>query len=322
MRTVGINTQPQIGKVESPYAEGKSRNTKKPPRPWAEDARNPFQNIKEEVFNHEMFERAKRKEGITKGEIGPGRWNQAKKSLEMGLRRPDSSGRFGHSGLIWDLRVGNFNVSVGGRIEDAKASDDDPIHVPWVGRSDGKPFTITAAAEQAVADAESPDGRRQLAGELNSGPAAPSQSDDPAVDTSFDAQDVRDLRDRVLREIAERRGQAVFRNELLSAYESRCAVSGCKVKDVLEAAHIAPYKGERSNHVTNGILLRADLHTLFDLGLISVNPENMCVVVSPRLLSTEYGQLNGQKIHSPSAPLRRPSKEALRWHLTEIAGFQ
>ena len=52
----------------------------------------------------------------------------------------------------------------------------------------------------------------------------------------------------------------------------------------VEAAHISPYKGEASNDPSNGLLLRSDLHILFDLGLISVNPDDLSIVVAHKLL--------------------------------------
>ena len=56
----------------------------------------------------------------------------------------------------------------------------------------------------------------------------------------------------------------------MTDYEGKCAVTGCDVPDVLQAAHIFPYMGPETNHPSNG-LLRADIHTLFDLGLIELS---------------------------------------------------
>lgn len=69
------------------------------------------------------------------------------------------------------------------------------------------------------------------------------------------------------RAIAYRRGQSVFRRDLMYAYSSVCAVTGTTASDVLEAAHIYPYRGAHTNRVDNGLLLRADIHTLFDLNM-------------------------------------------------------
>lgn len=77
-----------------------------------------------------------------------------------------------------------------------------------------------------------------------------------------------DARQRELRAVFLRRGQEKFRKDLINAYKSRCAVTGCNIVEILEAAHIIPYRGEHTNRCNNGLLLRADIHTLFDLGLL------------------------------------------------------
>ena len=73
--------------------------------------------------------------------------------------------------------------------------------------------------------------------------------------------------------VALRQGQPQFRKSLLTAYRSRCAITGTAVESVLEAAHIWPHKGEQTNEVWNGLLLRADLHTLFDLLHLTVEAD-------------------------------------------------
>lgn len=109
-----------------------------------------------------------------------------------------------------------------------------------------------------------------------------------------------------------RRGQPEFRRRLIAAYSGRCAISGCDAVEALEAAHLLPYRGPDTNAVENGLLLRADLHTLFDLGLIAIDPETMGVLLTPALVSTSYGDLAGKSLLVPSAPKLRPSMEALR----------
>ena len=78
----------------------------------------------------------------------------------------------------------------------------------------------------------------------------------------FDAKDTKDARKKVMRAIVLRRGQPEFRRDLIAAYEGRCAVTGCDLVDALEAAHIVPHRGTHTNVVRNGLLLRADIHTL------------------------------------------------------------
>jgi hypothetical protein len=130
----------------------------------------------------------------------------------------------------------------------------------------------------------------------------------------FDPTDQRDGRRRVLASIARRRGQHAFRTKLLKAYGGRCAVTGCDVKSVLEAAHILPYRGQHTNHPGNGLLLRADLHTLFDLRLITVDVDALTLVLSPALSGSCYAEYQGKGIRLPRNPKSRPSPEALKQH--------
>ncbi len=139
---------------------------------------------------------------------------------------------------------------------------------------------------------------------------APATAD---IDT-FDPLNVEDARERINRSIAVRRGQQAFRSKLLVAYDRKCAVTGCDIEDLLEAAHIVPYRGPQTNHIQNGILLRSDIHTLFDCALITVDPATHRVILSSRLMASSYRQLGGRKIRFPKEPDEAPSKEALAKH--------
>ena len=114
-----------------------------------------------------------------------------------------------------------------------------------------------------------------------------------------------------------RRGQPVFRKRLLEAYKGRCAVTGCSLEAVLEAAHLFPYRGPKTNYPGNGLLLRTDLHTLFDLKLIAVDVATMSLLVSASLGGTCYEEYGGRPINIPDDPRRRPNREALEQHRTE-----
>jgi hypothetical protein len=138
---------------------------------------------------------------------------------------------------------------------------------------------------------------------------------------AFNPRNLRDATERVQRSIVQRRGQSEFRQKLLRAYECRCAVTGCAVEELLEAAHIRPYLGPKSNHSTNGLLLRADLHTLFDLHLIAID-RNYCVVVSPLLKGSEYARLDGKKIRLPDSPASHPNREVLKEHRMQLRGAE
>jgi putative restriction endonuclease len=131
--------------------------------------------------------------------------------------------------------------------------------------------------------------------------------------TAFDPRSVEDARERELRAIALRRGQAPFRRALLTAYGGRCAVSGCSVQSALEAAHIVPYLGPGTHHVTNGLLLRADIHTLFDLYLLWVDPKTRVVRLDPSLKDTEYEQYEGMQVRLPLSEVQHPQPAAFEY---------
>lgn len=123
-----------------------------------------------------------------------------------------------------------------------------------------------------------------------------------------------DLRVRRLQLVALRQGQPQFRGDLLRAYSGRCAITGTAIESVLEAAHISPHKGGHTNEVWNGLLLRADIHTLFDLFLITVDASTMRVRVSSALTGSEYESLVGVPLNLPSRLDEQPLAEALTSH--------
>ena len=135
------------------------------------------------------------------------------------------------------------------------------------------------------------------------------------VTTDFNVDRIEDTREKQIAEVIRRKGQAKFWAALISAYKGRCVVTGCDALDALEAAHIVPYKGQHTNHPQNGLLLRADLHSLFDLGLLAINSKTMTVVLSRRLLDSDYRSLAGTPIAKPSDGPAAPSPEALHKHL-------
>jgi predicted restriction endonuclease len=88
----------------------------------------------------------------------------------------------------------------------------------------------------------------------------------------FTPKSQEETRERISRSIAQRRGQPKFRKDLLEAYGYHCAITGCDAEEALEAAHITPYCETGVNAIYNGLLLQADIHTLFDLSLITIAP--------------------------------------------------
>lgn len=123
-----------------------------------------------------------------------------------------------------------------------------------------------------------------------------------------------DARQRTIAAIVRRQGQPEFRNKLIRAYEGQCAITGCTAREALEAAHIEPYMGKSTNVVANGLLLRADIHTLFDRGYISVDAQSMSVIVDTKLEGTEYAELRGRRIFKPRSKADRPNRKALEKH--------
>jgi HNH endonuclease/EVE domain len=123
-----------------------------------------------------------------------------------------------------------------------------------------------------------------------------------------------DERTRTLIPVVQRQGQPEFRNQLIEAYGGRCAITACDAIDALEAAHISPYLGPKTNHVTNGLLLRGDIHTLFDRGLVAIDDERMTVILHETLKLTTYRNLDGIAIHLPTSATLRPDPVAVRHH--------
>jgi len=116
-----------------------------------------------------------------------------------------------------------------------------------------------------------------------------------------------------------RLGQGAFRVLVTDAYQRRCAVTGEKTLPVLEAAHIKPYVLNGPHRVSNGLLLRSDLHKLFDLGYVTVTPD-LRLKVSRRLKAEwhngrEYYAHDGEPLRfQPADRESLPSPEFLKWH--------
>jgi len=116
-----------------------------------------------------------------------------------------------------------------------------------------------------------------------------------------------------------RLGQGTFRVLVTEAYQRRCAVTGERTLPVLEAAHIKPYSKSGPHQVSNGLLLRSDLHTLFDLGYITLD-SRLRVEVSKRIKEQyengrDYYALRGRPLAVvPNALVDRPSAEFIEWH--------
>jgi putative restriction endonuclease len=119
-------------------------------------------------------------------------------------------------------------------------------------------------------------------------------------------------------EVLQRLGQGAFRILITDAYERRCAITKEKALPVLEAAHIRPVAEGGSHRLGNGLLLRSDVHTLFDRGYITVARDHR-VRVSRKLQADfdngeHYYQLEGSTLWIPRSSEAQPRIDLLEWH--------
>lgn len=116
-----------------------------------------------------------------------------------------------------------------------------------------------------------------------------------------------------------RLGQNSFRLKLTDAYSRKCSITGEKTLPVLEAAHIKPYSKSGPHLISNGLVLRSDLHKLFDNGYITITADYK-IEVSKRIREEfqngkEYYQYHGRHLlHLPESPLNRPDHKFIEWH--------
>jgi len=116
-----------------------------------------------------------------------------------------------------------------------------------------------------------------------------------------------------------RLGQGTFRVLVTEAYERRCAITGERTLPVLDTAHIMPFSVCKRHELSNGILMRSDLHRLFDGGYLTIDPADRKVVVSKRIRQEfengkEYYRLEGQQIREPNELAFRPLTENIEYH--------
>lgn len=122
--------------------------------------------------------------------------------------------------------------------------------------------------------------------------------------------------------IKHRIGQGAFRVLVTDAYARRCAISGERVLPVLQAAHIRAFSKGGLNEINNGILLRSDIHTLFDRGYITVDTDYK-VIISDRLkrdfeFCNNYCDYQDKTIYLPRNETDYPLEEYLRWHMENV----
>jgi putative restriction endonuclease len=121
-----------------------------------------------------------------------------------------------------------------------------------------------------------------------------------------------------------RLGQQAFKAVVLDAYHGQCAITGTKIRPVLEAAHIRPVALRRGdeNRLDNGLLLRSDVHTMFDSGYLAVDPAHR-LLVSNRLREDfgngeQFYAKAGEVIALPDRQADQPNREFLEWHLDTV----
>lgn len=125
------------------------------------------------------------------------------------------------------------------------------------------------------------------------------------------------------RQVIPRLGQDSFVAIVQDAYEMKCAITGAKIRPALQAAHIRSVKAGGQHRVDNGVLLRADVHIMFDRGLLGVDPATKTLHVSSRL-RTEFGNgeefyaKQGSAIRVPQRRIDQPNAEFLEWHMDTV----
>ena len=120
-----------------------------------------------------------------------------------------------------------------------------------------------------------------------------------------------------------RLGQGSFRILVTDLYERRCAITGERTLPVLDAAHIMPYSVSQRHDLSNGLLMRSDLHRLFDEGYITIDPADRKVVVSKRIRAEfengkDYYRLEGMKVREPAQTAYRPRADNLEYHAYNV----
>lgn len=122
--------------------------------------------------------------------------------------------------------------------------------------------------------------------------------------------------------VRPRLGQGSFRVVVTDAYERRCALTGERVLPVLEAAHVRPYASGGVHSIDNGLLLRSDIHTLFDRGYLTITTDHH-VEVSTRIREEfhngrEYYALHGRDLREPGRRDQALSNDNIVWHNEQV----
>jgi putative restriction endonuclease len=119
--------------------------------------------------------------------------------------------------------------------------------------------------------------------------------------------------------VTPRLGQGSFRILIADAYGRRCTMTSERTFPALEAAHIHRYSRGGDHSLSNGLLLRSDLHKLFDLGYLTIEPRTRTIRVSRKIREEfengrDYYRLDGQLLREPENEHALPSIEKLKYH--------
>jgi hypothetical protein len=200
-----------------------------------------------------------------------------------------------------------FRVNI--RLDSLTAHDETPVKDPY--------YPITGKSYQGPQVSGRPINDTNLLQSIEAQWAArfDTQTRSPEVLVAATAE-----RQRVKRSILDRSGQPQFRDAVIEAYKGQCALTDCTTEEALEAAHIIPCSANGEDCVQNGLLLRADLHTLFDLDLFWIDPDTRKVNLAPKLAGGYYKWLEGKPLgeNHVSVNLRARTSE-LRWRFANRA---
>jgi len=141
--------------------------------------------------------------------------------------------------------------------------------------------------------------------ESNCGSKSYVNVEDPVVDDRRKGSVIRTLRE----------GQAAFRQALMEAFGAKCMVTGESLASVLEAAHIRPYHGSSSNTLENGLILRVDIHRLYDSHQLSIDPQTLEIFIAEDLKDSSYSNLSESSIKRRRSSI---SISALEDHWSEF----
>ncbi|MGZ8241221.1 MAG: HNH endonuclease, partial [Methylobacter sp.] len=123
----------------------------------------------------------------------------------------------------------------------------------------------------------------------------------------------------VLSNTATRPGQLTFRRELVNLEKGTiCSVTECSVGQVVQAAHIMPYLSETDNHPENGILMRSDIHILFDRYLLGIHPQTLKISLAPQIIESQnYYSLHGIKLKNNHKLSASALEKRWQWFLSK-----